>query len=254
MIIIPKFPESNQLTLVKAKSEYIFSDLYGSEDFKHTIEVDYENRRIFTYNANNESKIIHSKLRGYQKAVNNVWNEEVKRSAKNLITMPSNVSDNGVISNLKKDFENKLRELQKSFENYRPDDIEKIVKDIFVSQGYIWEKSNHHNHGKGGDVDLILRKELPILCEINDEVSYDKIYIQVKKRIGKTDYNWEEGMKQLNEIVKYDFKDISMNNINIYKILVSTGTFDFDAENKAKSENIILINGLQLARLAIKFL
>ncbi len=121
---------------------------------------------------------------------------------------------------------------------------------IFKKQGYEIISKNHFDK-KGGDVDRIFIKSLPILEDIDDEISSIKVYIQIKMK----DYIYydTEGIHQLEEITKTD-KTISDEKVKILKVLVCTGKFDKKIVEEAKEKGIILIDGMQLVLLTLKYL
>ena len=62
-----------------------------------------------------------------------------------------------------------------------------------------------------------------------------------------------EGIHQLEEITKTD-KTISDEKVRILKVLVCTGKFDEKIVEEAKEKGIILIDGMQLVLLTLKYL
>lgn len=247
IIIIPKYPSWNSFSVVKALDRYNFQ-MPGSDDFGHYINIDLKTLRSFNYEYNNFTKAIHSKLRGYQSPLNNVRSGEIFNAAKELLNMESTEESIKIEDIVKYNFENELKEIKESLYKVSARDIERIVEKLFLKQGYSIEHRNKYDR-KGGDADLILVRRLPILDEIDELNSYDKIYIQVKHKNGDICGD-REGIDQLNKIVKTIEKDCN----NIYKVLVCTSLFSDELKELAVQENIILIDGLQLTRLIIKYL
>ena len=144
-----------------------------------------------------------------------------------------------------------MENLNKEIFSVRPNDVEEIVEEIFVKQGYLVESKNSYDK-KGGDSDRTFIKPLPILSEINDEIGSCRVYVQIKKKDGKYDEN--EGIKQLEKIVatkeNIEGKDNKFN--NFYKVLVCTGEFSSRIKELAQEKNIILIDGIQLIRMCLK--
>ena len=83
IILIPKFPEWNMFSLYKVTGKYYFNLEETAVDYGHCILVKIatiypdEVDKYFTYNGNIATKINHSKLRGYQTAINSVYNRDV---------------------------------------------------------------------------------------------------------------------------------------------------------------------------------
>lgn len=252
IVVIPKFPKPNCLEIARIAEEYKFCMTDTNDDFGHLLKIDLESVRIFNYSANSETKVIHSKLRAYQSPINLIYNKLVIESIENLINMES-VNDSIKIEDIiKKNFEDQLENIREGFYKVTNRDIEDMTAKIFTNRGYILQSRNRYNK-EGGDVDIILTKNLDILEEIDDEKSSDLVYIQVKHKTGEN-FNDIEGINQLERIVKSDFNDQAMLG-NIYKVLVCTAkSYHREMEESANEKGIILVNGLQLARLVIKHL
>lgn len=248
IIIIPKFPTYDSFTVGKVLETYKFVEPeVNINDFYHLIKLDFNSMRAFKYNLDDNTKAIHKRLRAYQSPLNNVKNIDVQKACDNLLQMKSTMEISPIEDILKTNLEDNLNNIKDKIYNFRPNDIEKLVEKLFVTQGYEVEKRNKYNR-KGGDADLILTKHLPILDEVDYDNSYDKIYVQIKHKNGNN-YGDREGIDQLLNIVT-DLEE----NVNVYKVLVCTGCFTEELRELAKEKNIILMDGLQLTRLILKFL
>ena len=260
IILIPKFPEWDTFSLYRVSGKYYFDLEKEKGDYGHCIPVEIakekpeEIDKYFTYNGNDDTKIIHSKLRGYQTSINSVYDKKVIEAIEKLLKTESIRENSKITEILKNIFEKKIdsmEELNREFFSIRPDDVEKIVETIFLKQGYRIESKNVYDKA-GGDADRIFEKPLPILSEINDEIGSCRVYVQIKKKDGVCDE--EEGIDQLEKIIQ------SENNIDgkneffkgIYKVLVCTGKFSERVEELARDKGIILINGTQLIRMCLK--
>ncbi|HEX9665174.1 MAG TPA: hypothetical protein VGA95_01305 [Thermodesulfobacteriota bacterium] len=75
IVVIPKTTDDYSLTICQVKEGYSFDTTNTTmwDDFKHLIRV--ENMKTFKYDECSEAKLISSKFRAYQSAVNNVWSE-----------------------------------------------------------------------------------------------------------------------------------------------------------------------------------
>ena len=95
IILIPKFPEWNMFSLYRVTGKYYFNLEETAVDYGHCIPVKiattypYEIDKCFTYNGNDETKKIHSKLRGYQTSINSVYNEEIIKAIESLLQIKS---------------------------------------------------------------------------------------------------------------------------------------------------------------------
>lgn len=252
IIIIPKFPSWDSLSVVKVADSYKFEMPKVVDDFGHYIEIDFDSLRSFKYAYDESSTKIHSKLRAYQSPLNNVWNKEVLECAQKLLKKDSSEEIQKIENIIKLNFEKELKDIASSLQKVSARDLEKVVEKLFLKKGYSLESKNTFDK-KGGDADLILTKCLPILEEIDESKSCDKIYIQIKHKEGL--YSETEGIDQLNKIVKTKEIDSENTNLNnVYKVLVCSSTFSEELKEIAAKENIILIDGLQLTRLIIKYL
>ena len=253
VIVIPKFPERNMITILKIKEKYKFLFEKSVNDYGHVLFIDNKNIKQFTYNSNSQSKFIHSKLGGYRKSLNRVKDRDVKKYIEELLKLESNITNLSIEELIKEAFDENLKKidnLNAEFFKVRNNEIELLVEKIFKKQGYEIISKNHFDK-KGGDVDRIFIKSLPILEDIDDEISSIKVYIQIKMK----DYIYydTEGIHQLEEITKTD-KTISDEKVKILKVLVCTGKFDEKIVEEAKEKGIILIDGMQLVLLTLKYL
>lgn len=260
IILIPKFPEWNMFSLYRVTGKYYFNLEETAVDYGHCIPVKvattypYEIDKCFTYNGNDDTKVIHSKLRGYQTSINSVYNKEIIKAIESLLQIKSIKEVSPITEILRNIFEKNIKNMEnlnREIFSVRPDDVEKIVEEIFVKQGYLVESKNSYDR-KGGDSDRTFIKPLPILSEVNDEIGSCRVYVQIKKKDGI--YDEDEGIKQLEKIVatkeNIEGKDNKFN--NFYKVLVCTGEFSSRIKELAQEKNIILIDGIQLIRMCLK--
>ncbi|MGL4999961.1 MAG: restriction endonuclease [Cetobacterium sp.] len=252
VIIIPKLPSWDSFSVVKVADGYKFEMPKTVDDFGHYIEIDFDSLRCFKYEFDDSSIKIHSKLRAYQSPLNNVWNKEILECAKKLLEKNSSEEIQKIENIIKINFEKELKDIANSLQKVSARDLKTVVEKLFLKKGYSLESRNSFDR-KGGNADLILTKCLPILEEIDESKSCDKIYIQIKHKKGL--YSETEGVEQLNKIVKTKEADSENTNLNnVYKVLVCSSTFSEELKEIAAKENIILIDGLQLTRLMIKYL
>lgn len=247
-IVVPKFPEWINFTIFKVNRKYNYNLNNEVKDYGHIIGVDYENKKTFHYQANDESKLIHSKLRAYQSAINNILNEDVKNTVESLFFKESDMEAQDIAQIIKNSFFKNFNEFNYKLNSLNPYDIEKLVELIFTAAGYKLEDKNHYDR-EGGDADLVFSKNFEIISDFLDDKNLYQLYIQVKKKLGK-DSNEFEGIEQLEKITS----TIDSENTFYSKILVSTSTFSEKVQREAKRKNIILIDGKELVKLIIKYL
>lgn len=116
IILIPKFPEWNMFSLYRVTGKYYF-DLEEKGDYGHCIPVEIatmaqdEIDKCFTYNGNDNTKIIHSKLRGYQTAINSVYNSEVISAIESLLQIKSIKEESQITEILRDIFEKNIKNM-----------------------------------------------------------------------------------------------------------------------------------------------
>lgn len=256
IILVPKQPNDETFIVAQAKERegkvYYFDDedqssrkLLGN-DFRHVINIVPESVKELPYNANITTLLVKKKTRGYQRAVNNVWDEQFREAINNLFQAPEARSlplldvMTEAISPIHMEVLEKLRKLP-------PRELEKLVENIFSNAG-LEVISGHVFDKVGGDIDIIFQipMNLPSVVEIiSPEIGPPiKLNIQIKQKDG-IDFADNLGVEQLIKM--------SRGATNEYGILISTAD-DFTEECKrlAKQEKVILINGIKLAEIILK--
>lgn len=250
ILIIPKTPDYTKFTICRALGEYTFCKPFGynKDDYYHTIPVDTDSIREFSYHANEKCKIIHAKLRAYQSPINRVWSENVIEAAGSIVSACSDICEQ-TTENIVKEIKDDIFKTSaiSRFRNLGNRENEKIVKLIFENMGYEFIDSNSYDK-EGGDADLIFADnsfgELMDAGLNSSEIS-GKVFVQVKNKVG-TDYNDIEGVKQL-------IKRANDENAAI-KILISTADkFTQECKDLANRNNILLIDGNGFLKLVFKY-
>lgn len=248
-LVVPKMPEWNTFLLCKAVGTYEFDERDSAgrdeyEDFRHTIPIDSNTIKIFGYSSSTESKLVKGKFRAYQSAVNNVWSREFIDSVQVLLKRESDYSSKDIcalIDDIKPDV---YKQFLPKIIDLGHREVEQIVEEIFKNAGYE-VIDTHYYDGQGGDADIVLHQTIPIISEAIEDFG-QKIYVQIKAKKGN-DYFDEEGVDQL---VK-----ISRNEPDSLKVLISTTPkFSEKCKEKAIANDVVLISGIQLMPLIIKYL
>jgi len=239
LIVIPLAPTRRSFMLAEAAGKYRFEkpdrnkyDDDFTRDFGHVIPVNLV--REYDFTSSNEQRILSKKFRAYQSAVNNVWDSKAIDAI--------NALHEGRQSEVNSTAEEIMHAIQKELEEWlhesrKPNEIEDLIKNIFVSAGYKYVRGNHFDK-KGGDVDLEFEFPLPIL---NKSVP---IYIQVKLKRG-IDNDASRGIKQLS-IMKQQLPEDAI------LVLISTAhkdSFGESGEQEAENNGILLITGADSLRL-----
>lgn len=251
ILIIPKTPDYTKFTICRASGEYTFCEPFGynKDDYYHTIPIDVDSIREFSYHANEKCKIIHAKLHSYQSPINRVLLENVIEAAESVVSACSDICEQKT-ENIVKEIKDDIFKTSaiSRFRNLGNRETEKIVKLIFENMGYEFIGSNSYDK-EGGDADLIFAdNSLGELMDagLNGTEIPGKIFIQVKNKYG-TDESDIEGVKQL-------IKRAEDENAAI-KILISTAD-DFTQECKdlANRNYILLIDGRGFLNLILKYI
>ena len=262
-IIIPKISVekesvSNSFIIAVCKKEYTFSILDELNDFGHIIGVG----EVFSccYQYDHNSRIIAKSFRSYQRSLNRVWDEKVINAAKELIKLHTantkgfeESSDNiTIVSNATNGArESYLNKILEQLRNDAPHTLENIIMQLFEKNGYHTLRKNWYDK-EGGDIDIVFEpfSGTSLLGNIYDisEVPTPRILVQAKKKSG-TDEDAIEGVDQL---IRMDQKYIEEN--NAIKILINlTDNFPPKAIEKAKLNDIILLNGKQFVSLLVRY-
>lgn len=264
IIIIPKVYDQNSFMITTVKDNYyfdesddVFNDGTKVNDFRHVIPIDTnEFFESVCYSSSKESLTIKGKFRAYQSAINRVHNEDVINAVSKIVLGEvENLSDsNSYMKNLDikslPEYDNILSNMIKTIRMWQPDALEKIIREIFEHNGYIFEGGNRYDR-QGGDIDLIFKcpvggilEDILSISDQEEKIDPPKINIQVKKKTERDD-NDIEGVNQLLKMMKNTGSDIN--------ILISTvDEFSKECEEEASKNGIILINAKNLARLILK--
>lgn len=265
LIIVPKisFEDAQDwrksFAILECTEGYDFNTIDSVDDYKdfgHCVGV-----KVLcscNYEYNRDSILVSGKFRAYQRAINNVYNEDFCDSVDNLIAEYQKV---GAFKDTKPSLlraldtptfnarEQYLQSIVDEINKWAPGKLEDIICELFEKQGYaVIDKHNYDR--KGGDIDVICNVFAPgsflaDVCTIseNDDITLPEVRIQAKNKKGK-DTGDQDGVKQLLAMPG------SEKAINI--LINTTPEFTEDAK-KVAGKNVILINGKQFAALLIKY-
>jgi len=248
IVVVPKQPDSEHFTVAAITGGYMFDNRPEKDrglledDFRHVIPV--EVLQQVGYRSSSDSRIVARKMRAYQSAVNNVWNQEFIQAIRTIIDRASDQSRNLEIAEIVSDamapLADKALDILKS--RIKHDDLEETVRRIFEGAGYEY-LDRHVYDRQGGDVDLRFIQRLPMLDDLPGEGAALTVNVQVKQKDG-VDHNDAEGVAQL----------VKMSEGLAINILISTADrFTTECERTAREKGILLISGKQLGRLLLKY-
>lgn len=248
LVIVPKLPESDQFVLTRALGRYEFDMAASGErgdndDHRHTILVEPSETKVIGYSSCPQAETVRSKLNAYRSAVNLVGNSEFQHAVRFLAGSPPSTATKSPVELFSEARSllvgNLLRQLNHEFGH---DKIEALVRRVFEATGYEFLESNRYD-GRGGDADLIFRRNLPLL---GDEADVDlKVYVQVKQKAG-VDSDDVEGVKQLVLITE--------NEPGAIRVLVSTADmFSERCKKLAAEEGVALIGGTRVADMILTY-
>jgi hypothetical protein len=243
LVVVPKMPTNSEFVIAEISGRYWFDQERGPKDFGHVIPVDNETLKKLPYSASLETKLIEKKLRGYQAAVNNVWDSRFEETVFRLyaaVATPNEKDIRDIYLDMKKPL------LEKALQATRDlpfKDLERLVRIAFEEAGYKCERTNRFD-GQGGDADIIFSRDLPLVTDFTDKGL--TVFVQVKQKTGID----SEDVKGIEQLVK-----ISADDSQSLRILLSTADeFSPECHEQAQEERIILIPGLEASEILLKYL
>ena len=269
LIIIPKlnlnaplydWEEWNKyFAVVKVAGEYEFDPIKPEtrnyNEFGHVIPV--EPVGSFHYERDDLTRTISGKFRGYQDPVNNVNKTEFIETLQALLSKPNEASPKltsieavALSGNVSDAREKYLLSILEQIKKWNFKQLEKIITEIFTKNGYQLLYSNSFD-GDGGDIDAAFAcyQSTGFLADFVEHAPYGskvlpQIRVQAKKKDGE-DYDDIKGVKQL---ATYEGHERAIN------ILINTADkFSDEAKKEAEKSGVILISGLELAKLLVKY-
>lgn len=257
-IVIPKQPNHHHFIIATAKKDpnshvcYEFGDpLENTNDYRHIIHIDPNSIQEVHYDSPLAPFIIKRLLKSiaYSGPINFVRNRDFKLAIEEII----NENDKAELSEphplpqkLQRIEHSLYEEWVKTVRNLTPSDFEKLVKKFMRDNGFYILKSNSYDR-KGGDIDLLCSKEIPVSTPFEPKSITLSYCIQIKKHKNLTDAT---GVHQLVNMEK----NLNLEDSNVVqKILISLADgFTNDCEVLANDHNVTLINGIDFAQLYFK--
>ncbi len=240
-IVIPKTRDNYTLTICEANDSYCFDnkDKTFWNDFKHIIDI--KNPRSYKYTSYDDAKLIASKFKAYQSAVNNVWQSGTKQAIESLYMKEESDQDK-TIKDLTDDItKSAIKPIVRKLLDIEPNYFEDIIAKCLESRGYEIIGRRKYD-GRGADVDIVASFSLPYFSEMTDQSP--TLLIQIKKKKG-TDWNDVEGVKQLINSGK--------DHLHPIKILMNTtDTISQEAAEMAAMHGIKIIYGLHVIDFILK--
>lgn len=239
LVVVPKMPAPGEFAIVRVAGRYTFQREHfktKTNDFGHVIPVEVSSIRYFPHSSSLEARLISNKFKGYQAAVNNVWDEAFSAAVASLMSSKKAATKKTIGEGFDEIRESLLTDFLAKVRQIGPGDLEKLVLSVFEKAGYRCHKT-HHFDKQGGDADLVLSTSLPLISSVADMDL--TVFVQVKQKFGKDSAD-VHGVEQL--------AMISADKPQSIRILISTvDDFSPACRAKAEEESVILINGMQLA-------
>jgi hypothetical protein len=249
LVVIPKMPDGQHFAIARlAPNPYSFDSTPEAsrpqsigDDYRHTLAV--SDVRAFPYSGSLEAAAVHRSMRAYQSAVSRVWNESFMSAVETLMAAQVAVVARDPMQLFDEARARVAPQLLDQINAMPPRYLEDIVAQVFQATGYRITQRNHYDR-QGGDADLVATLNLPVLgeaadCDLN-------VYIQVKKKSGDRDVHDVDGVRQLVAISQGDPGSL--------RVLVSSArTFTPECTELARETNTMLIDGLKLADLMLRY-
>jgi len=244
LVLVPKMPSTKEFVILQVNGQYWFDKKRGDKDFGHVIPIDDKGIKQFPYQASSETILIAKKLRGYQSAVNNVWDKDFKKAIMFLFEKGPTPAEKELMEIFRDDIKEKaLLDYLKAIRKLRFNHLEDLVKEAFIQGGYEFA-GGHLYDRKGGDVDLIFTRKIPIISDFT--ASGIDVFVQVKQKSGE----------DLGDVAHIDqIALIAADKPQAIKILISTADdFSEECQRRAEEENVMLVSGPQVAEILLKYL
>ncbi len=244
LVIVPKIPDWEHFTIARAAGSYEWEEKIAEDrddDHRHVVPIDPNSLVVVGNYSSEQARIVLSKFRAYQSAVNRASNSDFVNAIHWLLENPAGVSDLGIWKGLVEVGESVTQHILSRISKLGNSDIENIVKGTFEALGYEFIQRNSQSE-QGGDVDLEFTYNMPGLDSISD--SDITVHIQVKKKIGVD----EQDMAGLKQLLNY-----AGENPNTIRILVSTAEqFTPETKDEAQKHGILLMGGKDLAMFLLR--
>lgn len=228
----------------------------GGLDFGHIVPV----RPVtsFSYSHNASSLSVSAKFKAYRSPVNRVYDERFASAVEQLLREyeadPASArreDQTGMealsvpIAAAKRAY---LECVVEQLRSWQPYQLEKVIEELFVKNGYVKLGSNCYDR-RGGDIDLVFGAFPPNsltadIFELSETGSMPEIRVQAKKKRGADPWDIQ-GIRQLTAM------DGHQSAVNI---LISTSSeFSPEAKEEAARQDVSLISGLEFAALLVKY-
>jgi len=269
IIVVPKQPQDDAFLNLKAvvrpgsdspdspedESAYAFDNrptdergVFG-DDFRHIIYIDPGSIKELAAGKCTETLLIKRKFSGYQSAVNNVGDRDVRAAIDRLLEMALADGLPTIEDILRAEAVFPVyRQVLDKLRAFPPSKLEEIVEGLFLRAGFAVERRQWYDR-QGGDVDRVFTMELPMpslldLAAPTVAVTL-QLNVQVKQKTG-IDYGDLCGVQQLMKM--------RTGNPNEHSVLISTAdSFTDNCRKLAGENNVILIDGIKFAEIVLKY-
>ena len=239
IVVVPKMPEWNQMTVARVASGYQFEHDGDSEDLRHVVHVEAESVRTFDYRADEDAYLVSGLFAraNHRPAVSACGDAAHVEAVLRLIkgrsctsSMPREALSRAAIDDVLKEAAESLRSRIKGWNGQH---FEEAVRQAFRDQGYE-EKSRRRFDGQGGDADIVVAPPAsPHSLFLPGEIA-----VQVKWKQGRD----EDDEKAVQQIV--DWAE-SQGSDAIKYVISSASEFTEGAKTAAAANDVVLIGGLQ---------
>lgn len=253
VVVVPRVPTWETFLVAVVSEGYRFdnapaSEREGYEDYRHVIGVDKERLRVQSYHGSEDGRIVQRFMVAYQSAVNNANSLEFRAAVERLLQRPpgDTVAKPSFFEVFRKTRRGILTDVLATLRQRPPEDLEAIVGKTFEEAGYRL-LDTHRYDGQGGDADLVMTRDLPILSRFADSAS--NIYIQVKQRRGDNP-NDQEDVKWVEQLLKITSEDPGATRV----LAATVDEFSAPCVQLCKDHRIVRLAGADLAELITKYL
>ena len=239
VVVVPKMPEWNQLTIAQVASGYRFEHDGDLEDFRHVVHVEPRSIRTFDYRADEDAYLVSGLFAraNHRPAVSACEDAAHVHAVLRLMkrpsctnSMPREALGRAAVDEVLKEAAESLRAKIDGWNGQR---FEEAVRQAFRDQGYE-EKSRRRFDGQGGDADIVVAPPAnPHSLFLPEEIA-----VQVKWKQG-VDEDDEHAVRQIVDWSKSQGSDA------VKYVISSASEFTECAKKAAAANDVVLIGGLQ---------
>ena len=248
VVVVPKMPDRSSFIICIVSGGYSFDtdetvNNLSWDDFRHVIPIDPKSIKRFPHHGSLDTLEVHKNLRAYRYPINRVLVDRFRKTILKLQEGPEPPESLDLEDIVQRMRNNAANDMLSSIRRMPPERFEKLIGKLLIKAGYE-VVGTHHYDSKGGDADIIVTHDMPLISDVLDITRTLIVQIKQKEGIDKDDIG---GVNQLLLISK-DFPGAT-------RVLISTADkFTDECIQFAKEKDVLLISGCDISGLVLKYL